>query len=89
MQMDQGEKEEGINELLEALRVPIGERRQQDYEFVEDTETPSIIGYAITCMQNVSPADMLSILMHLFLPEDGRMIAESKAATERSRWDDA
>lgn len=88
MQMDQGHDREGKNELLEALRVPIGERRKQDYEYVEQTETPADMRYAITCMQNVSPADMLPTLMQLFPVADEGTPVEPRAAKEkRSRWD--
>jgi hypothetical protein len=67
---------EGTNELLEALRVPLLERKQQDPEFVQHSEPPADTRYAIKCMQNISPADILPVLMHLFPGANGSEVAE-------------
>jgi hypothetical protein len=85
MQIDQSDAKEGKNELLEALRIPIGERRKQDYEYVEDRVTPADTRYAITCMQNVTPADMLPVLLDLFSVDGRRTAAEFRAELEMKR----
>jgi hypothetical protein len=59
--------QEGKNELLDALRVPLGEPNyQDDYGYNRDTTTPVDMRYAISCMQDVRPADILPVLMRLF-----------------------
>jgi hypothetical protein len=60
-------KKAHANELLDALRVPLGEEEYQGNGLVdEDTATPVDVSYAITCMQNVRPRDVLPILLELF-----------------------
>jgi hypothetical protein len=88
MQVDQSDDRDGKNELLDALCVPIGERRKQDYDYVEERVTPADIRYAITCMQSVSPADMLPVLIKLFSADGRRTAVETRAELERkTRWD--
>ncbi|EAT91234.1 hypothetical protein HBI56_017230 [Parastagonospora nodorum] len=65
--MDVVDKEESDrNELLEALRVPLLEPDKPDFEFREDSETPTDIKFAIHCVQTMEPQTMLPALMRLF-----------------------
>jgi hypothetical protein len=60
-------KKAHANELLDALRVPLGEEEYQGTGLVDgDAATPVDVRYAITCMQNVRPRDVLPILLELF-----------------------
>jgi hypothetical protein len=60
------------NELSDALCVPLEEARYQDHDgYDEDVATPVDVRYAITCMQNVRPKDILPMLMRLFPMESG------------------
>ncbi|KAH8723416.1 hypothetical protein GQ44DRAFT_728699 [Phaeosphaeriaceae sp. PMI808] len=56
------------NELLDALRVPIPELSydQEEVRYNEEATTPSSLRFAITCMQEVRPAELLPTLMQLF-----------------------
>lgn len=65
--MDRIELVQGRNELLEALCVPLEDRKYQDDDgYEEEVNTPVDIRYAIASVQSVRPADMLPALMQLF-----------------------
>jgi hypothetical protein len=73
------------NKLLDALRVPLEEERYQNYgECDEDAATPTDVRYAITCMQNIRPKDILPVLMGLF-PLDGNEWDRSTMAKRNTR----
>jgi hypothetical protein len=59
--------QEGNNDLLDALRVPLGEPNyQDDHGYDKDATTPVDMRYAISRMQDVRPVDILPVLMRLF-----------------------
>jgi hypothetical protein len=64
-----GEMENGGNELLEALCVPLEDQDENQYVVygrAEDVVTPVEISYAVASLQKVKPFKMLEELMRLF-----------------------